>query len=208
MALFGKKKKSKTPEPVVEVFQKIAQPANDLEHLDKDGELPWGWHTANKKFTDKIQAEMSYFNKQVWAAEDDGNPVARRNALKSVLQYMDDVRKLCGSKGETFSFWCSEILIGQNYSYMTEKLNVLEKNMDAEMQKYQQKQKEREFAEALTDDIIIEAIKQNPDILQKDFYDVFDPAYKIIVKNRLYHMTKEGKIERIKSGNSYILKVK
>ena len=181
------------------------------ESLDKlvNGDLPFGWATHNKAFTDKLQSELTYFNRQVWEAEYDGNPIARRNALKSLVQYMEDVQKLCDSKGECFSLWCSDYLIGNNNKqHVHDKLNALEKNMDQELERYQAKQKEAEFAAALTDDIIIEAIKQNPDILQKDFYDVFDPAYKNAISEKLYFMTKEGKIERIKSGNSYILKVK
>ncbi|MBR5583125.1 MAG: hypothetical protein IKW21_01205 [Lachnospiraceae bacterium] len=181
------------------------------ESLDRlvNGDLPFGWIAHNKAFTDKLEKELSYFNKQVWKAEDDGNPIARRNALKSLVQYMEDAQKLCDSKGECFSLWCSDILIGNGFKKnIASKLTTLEKNMDQEMERYQAKQKESEFAAALTDDIIIEAIKQNPDILQKDFYDVFDPAYKNVISEKLYFMTKEGKIERIKSGNSYILKIK
>lgn len=181
------------------------------EALDKlvDGDLPFGWIAHNEAFTGKLGKELSYFNKQVWEAESDGNPIARRNALKSLVQYMEDVQTLCDSKGECFSLWCSDYLIGNNHKkYVHDKLNALEKNMDQELEKYQAKQKEAEFAAALTDDIIIEAIKQNPDIKQKDFYGVFDSAYKNVVSEKLYFMAKEGKIERIKSGNSYILKVK
>ena len=180
------------------------------EPLDKlvDGDLPFGWVAHNKAFTDKLENELSYFNKQVRNAEDDGNPTARRNAMKSLLRYMEDVQKLCDDKGECFSFWCSDYLVGNYKIYIHEKLDALEKNMGAEQEKYERKQKEAEFAASLTDDIIIEAIKQNPDILQKDFHNVFDPAYKIIIKNKLYQMAQEGKIERVKSGNSYILKVK
>ena len=181
------------------------------ESLDKlvNGDLPFGWASHNKAFTDKLQSEMSYFNKQVSAAENDGNPVTKRNALKSLLQYMEDAQKLCDNKGECFSLWCSDYLIGNNHKkYVHDKLNALEKNWKQEIEKYQANQKEAEFATALTDDIIIEAIKQNPDIKQKDFYDVFDSAYKNVVSEKLYFMAKEGKIERIKSGNSYILKIK
>lgn len=181
------------------------------ESLDKlvNGDLPFGWVSHNKAFTDKMQSELTYFNRQVWDAEDDGNPIARRNTLKSLLQYMEDAQKLCDNKGECFSLWCSDYLMGENQKkHTSDKLNALEKNWKQEMERYQAKQKEAEFAAAFTDDIIIEAIKQNPDILQKDFYDVFDSAYKVIIKNKVYQMAQEGKIERIKSGNSYILKVK
>lgn len=132
MALFKKRKQM----PVITFAFANGLDQNKVnacgESLEKlvNGDLPFGWVAHNKAFTDKLQAELSYFNKQVWNAEDGGNPTAIRNALKSLLQYMDDVQKLCDKKGECFSFWCSEILIGHNHKKNTaKKLAALESSM-------------------------------------------------------------------------------
>lgn len=86
----------------------------DLEHLTKDGELPWGWSYHNKAFTDKIQSEYSYFL-NMWLESRNKSPKEHYQALKSFVKYMEDVEKLCKSKGECFEFWFYEILTGKRY---------------------------------------------------------------------------------------------
>ena len=42
--------------------KKKKEPNHDmLNHLDENGELPWGWIYANKDFLNKIENEYSYF---------------------------------------------------------------------------------------------------------------------------------------------------
>ena len=66
-----------------------------------------------------------------------------------------------------------------------------------------------EFSAVMTDEAVLDAIRQHEGIIQKDFYKLYDhPQAKIVLMEKLYYMEKEGKIERIKSGNSYILKSK
>lgn len=202
MKFFKKKKRT------VELMQQIHVP-NELMDKLIDGELPWGWVTHNKVFIDRTNKEFNYFRETWVDARNSGNPKAEHDALKSFLMYMDNLQRVCDQKGECFSLWCSEYLIGQDWKQRLQKnLEDLEMNMEQKLKKYQFGQEERKYAEALTDGIILEAIRQNPDILQKDFYDVFDSAYKNAISERLYFMAKDGKIERIKSGNSYILKIK
>ena len=90
------------------------------ESLDKlvDGDLPWGWIAHNREFTDRIENEFNSFRGKWVSAR---NTPAEHDALKSLLQYMDDVQQLCDQKGECFGFWCSEILIGQNWKNKLEK---------------------------------------------------------------------------------------
>lgn len=102
---FLKKKKAAAPAIKVNSFS---------EPLDKlvDGDLPWGWVTANKDFTDKIRKEFSFFW-NAWIDTRNGEPSKEMNALKSLLQYMDDVQRMCDHKGECFGFWCSNYLMGK-----------------------------------------------------------------------------------------------
>lgn len=234
MALFRKKKKDntqkvssdfnpldsiishlKTQKPditdgeLVEVFKDLAAPADDLEHLDEEGELPWGWHTTTKDFTEKTKVEYSLLLKTWWDAKDSGNPIAEHEALQPLIAYMDGIKKLCESKDECFAFWCNNILIGEGViERRKEELKNLELNMNTKIQEYEARQKAETFKKTLTDEMIISVLKQNSDIAQKDFYKLYDPDFKSALSEKLYFMAKEGKIERVKAGNSYILKIK
>lgn len=202
-----------TDEEIVETFAKLAAPADDLDHLDEDGELPWGWHTHNKAFVDKINEEYSHFNHELFTAKQEGDPQAVRNAMKSLLQYMDDVQQLCDRKGECFAFWCSEYLIGEGKARYSGQLADLEANMDAYIKEYNaRKEHERlwqEFAEAVTKEMLLEQIELHEEILQTDLYKLYDhPCAKEVLKEKLYFMDAEGLIERTKSGRTYLLKIK
>lgn len=105
----------------------------DLEHLDEDGQLPWGWYGANKEFTDKIHSEWMFFLNR-WIESRNAHPTEQYGALKSILQYAYDVQKLCSQKGECFSLWCSQTLIGSEWIEMREaELADLEASMDAKI---------------------------------------------------------------------------
>ena len=185
------------------------------EPLDKlvDGDLPWGWVAHYSDFTGKIGSEYEYFINQWYDAKANKSPIDEYGALKSFLMYMDDVQKLCDQKGECFGFWCSDYLIGNAKQYAEDRFADLEANMDAHIQKYEEKkkmqayQKELEAYEAtLTDEMLFDAIRQNEGMLQKDLCKLF--PYPKAISSKLYFMEKEGKIERTKSGNSYILRIK
>lgn len=103
-----------TDENVLKVLDNLAKPADDLEHLNENGELPWGWHTHNKAFTEKINNEYSYFL-NMWLDSQKQEPQKQYEALKSFVLYMEDVEKLCKSKGECFEFWFNEILTSPGY---------------------------------------------------------------------------------------------
>lgn len=84
------------------------------ERLTPDGELPWGWVARNKYFCDKITSEFSYFL-NAWIESQRKTPIEQYSALKSFVVYLEDVEKLCKSKGECFDFWFREILTSKDY---------------------------------------------------------------------------------------------
>lgn len=190
-----------------DVFAKFAEPAADLEHLDEDGELPWGWHTYHDhEFTDQIESKFNYFRTQWIVSRNSGSPQEECAALKSLLMYMDDVQRASDQKGECYSFWCSEYLINQEWkSKLQEQLKDLEENMDERIAEYERRM---ETSSIISDDLLLSEIQKHEGILQKDFYKLFSGCDKNIISEKLYYMAKEGKIERTKSGNSYILKIK
>ena len=72
-----------------------------------------------------------------------------------------------------------------------------------------QKQYEERKIELLSIDLkIIQALKENQGILQSDFVKTFNPVVQNDVKDKLYHLEKSGKLQRTKSGRSYILNYK
>lgn len=86
----------------------------DFEHLTVEGELPFGWIYRNKNFVDKINKEYSYFLDE-WLDSINKSPKEQYSALKSFVLYLEDVEKLCKSKGECFEFWFNEILTSPGY---------------------------------------------------------------------------------------------
>ena len=176
----------------------------DFEHLTKDGELPWGWVTRNKEFCDKINGEYSYFL-NMWLDSRSKSPMDQYSALKSFVLYLYDVEKLCKSKGECFEFWFYEILTGNGYIEKRKKeLDELTANLDELQKNYT---KRNDLLPGL-DERIINMLIDNPGVLQSDFVKMFDPLVQNDVREKLYFMEKAGKLERTKSGRSYILHYK
>ena len=96
--------------------QDQAKQATNDEHLTPEGELPWGWVSRNKDFTERIQSEFSYFlNMWINTRGKNVDPIAKYEALKSFVLYLEDVEKLCISQGECFEFWFYEILASKDY---------------------------------------------------------------------------------------------
>jgi hypothetical protein len=182
----------------------------DLEHLTEDGELPWGWYTHTREFTSKIENEYSYFREVYSKAK---SPREEYPALKSLVLYLEDVEKLCKSKGECYEFWYYEMLITRDYlQNLKEELKNLVTNMDSLQKEYElnlwkEKEKQRKIIEMKSDVILL--LKENDGILQSDFWKLFDDELsRNAASDIVYALTKEGKIERTKSGRSYILKYK
>ena len=100
--------KKKSPAP---------QQAAPGDRLTPDGELPFGWVTKNKDFCDRISDEYSYFL-NTWLNTRKKSAKEQYQALKSFILYLEDLERLCGSKGECFEFWFREILTSENYIAM------------------------------------------------------------------------------------------
>lgn len=85
-----------------------------LEHLDENGELPFGWIYHNKEFVNKIENEFRYFL-NTWINTRGKGALEESTALKSLVVYIKDAEKLCKSKGECFSKWFSDCVADQKY---------------------------------------------------------------------------------------------
>lgn len=106
------------------------------DRLTHDGVLPWGWVTKNKEFCDRIKSEFSYFL-NIWLDARNKSPKEQYQALKSFVLYLEDVEKLCKSKGECFEFWFREILTSEGYTEKRKReLEELTANFDELQAKY------------------------------------------------------------------------
>lgn len=175
----------------------IAEPQTDYDHLTEEGELPWGWLYHNKEFVDRIQTEHTHFLNN-WIDARNKSPKELYPALKSFVLYLEDLEKLCKTKGECFEFWFYSLIASSEYIEARKaELKQLTDNLDELQQIYEKKQQ--------LFPAVVELLKANDGILQSEFKQLFDEPYQDEVSNILYKLNKEGKLERIKQGRTYIL---
>lgn len=205
MGLFNfKKKKDFKKENGLKSLKPLATPDNNLNRLTKEGELPWGWVVRNSEFTGKIGGEFSHFLNR-WLDSRNKSPKELYSALKSLIIYLENAEKLCKAKGECYEFWFYEHLISRDYIEKRKaELKELSENLDNLSLNY-----EKRVANLVNIDAqIVKKLKENPNILQSNFVKLFDSTVQSDVREKLYWMEKDGSLERIKSGRSYLLKYK
>ena len=176
----------------------------NMNHLDKDGRLPWGWIYQNKEFCDKIQSEYTYFL-NMWLESKSKEPLRRYEGLKSLVLWLEKARTLCYSKGECFGYWFSSII--ENDEQITRRqaeLDELTDNFIAIESEWKIRQRELHNLDAKIKNLL----KENDGILQSEFVKMFDQSVQHEVKEKLYYMDKEGKLQRTKQGRSYSLHLK
>ena len=138
MGLFGfiKKKAPVTKQQPKATKAETNSFGERCDRLTPNGELPWGWVTRNKEFCDRINGEFSHFL-DAWMESRHKSPKEQYSALKSFVLYLEDVEKLCKSKGECFDFWFHEILTSKGYTEKRkEELEELTANIDELQAKY------------------------------------------------------------------------
>jgi hypothetical protein len=169
----------------------------DLEHLTSDGELPFGWTYRNRDFVNKISSENTYFL-NMWLESRKKSPKELYSALKSFVLFLEDVEKVCKEKGECFEFWFYNILSSPDYlQKRKDELETLTINFEKLQEIYEKKPN--------LPGAVINLLKANDGILQSEFKKLFDEPFQNDVSDILYNLQKEGKLEKIKSGRSYIL---
>lgn len=205
---FKKSKKEKpqklTPAKILNISTERNSFNEPLDKLDADGELPWGWIAHNKEFTDNISKEYSYFL-QEWINSRNKSPEKLYSSLKSFVQYMEDVEKLCSSKGECFEFWFRETFSGKGYLKTRQsELKFLEENLAKLQSDYEHKQNELVNLKSK----VIQFLINNDGILQSELRKQFDNSIHNEVYEVISELEKENKLNRVKSGRSYILRYK
>lgn len=162
-----------------------------------------GWVAHKKDFIEPIEKEYSYFL-QSWLDARNKSPKELYSALKSFVRYMEDVKRLCSSKGKNFECWCNTILIKDEY------FNIRKEELEDLSTKWAEMQKEYELKQKLLStlpDDLMDFLNDNNGILQSDVYKHFRPVVKSEIQSLLYEWGETGKIKKEKSGRSYKITV-
>ena len=186
---------------IIENYKATKNENDPKEIID---EFSWGWISQNKAFVEKIQNEYSYFL-NTWLDSRKKSPSEQFSALKSFIMYLEDVEKLCKTKGECFEFWYYEILTSRDY--LERRKNDL-RDLENNLVKLQTEYEKRSFEIVDLDSKIINTLKENDGMFQTDFVKLFDLSIQNDVKEKLYYMEKAGQLQRTKSGRTYILHYK
>lgn len=171
------------------------------ESLDKlvDGDLPWGWVVHKQDFTEPIEKKYKHLL-NLWVNAKNDSPQELYSALKDFVLYMEDIEKLCKSKGECYEFWFTEILTGKGYlKKRQQELKQLSKAFIPQQDEYEHKQQ----LLSNLDSSLLDFLQTNQGILQKDVYKNFNSCVKPEIQHLLYDWEKSGKIQRTKVGNTY-----
>lgn len=203
-----KNKPNATDDEVISIIKDaLTTKKETLDHLGEDGELPWGWAYHYKDFTEAADKEVKFFYDEYYKHRY-GDPRKKYAAIKSLLLYFDDAKKVYAKKGECFLFWFENWWATEDeVKRLTEELKYLEEHMDELEKEYKRQQY---INNILIPDIKIKAIqiiKDNPGILQTEVYGHFEAKHKTFVQDALYQLAKEGKITREKQGRTYKLTI-
>ncbi len=179
----------------------------ELEYLGEDGELPWGWITHRKDFIESV--EKPFYKLMNDRAESQRkSPQEQIKALEALLQYINKTVAECKAKGECYEFYFQNYTLANGLQERFEKeLEEIKANYDKLAADYNLKANfEKDVLPTLKKELL-QIIKDNPDIMQKDLYKRFQKEAKPYISDILYHLDKDRIIAREKSGNSYKLRI-
>jgi uncharacterized membrane protein len=180
----------------------IKVPTAKTENQEEERMFPPGWHYENKHFVKEIEDHFHYFQDEyISAKKEEKGILAVRSALTSFIVYMEDVEKICASKGETFVKWSKLSICNEaNMEYYRNELKKIEDNLEDLIEK-------ENLLNWLKPELL-NIIIEEPGIYQPDIYKRFDVALKPEVSNQLYLLYAKGLITREKSGRSYKLYIR
>ena len=193
MGLFGfGKKKPATKTKNTNSF------GEDMDHLTKDGELPWGWVAYQNDFIKTQEDRINKAYEPIYAARNTSDKLSH---FKNYFNEVNSVGEYCKGKGETYYKWFTYHIIES--TWYGEQVNKY-KQLKADAPKLIEQEKWFEQLEAKIE-------KKLPDCdgkLQSEFVKTFEHNEQDYVRFYLSRAEKDGRIQRTKSGRSYILNLK
>lgn len=190
MGLFRSKKKSD-----------IVKENNDFDN----GYIRWyANHNQEMKGWEKVMVDAAVAGKS-------GNVDDRLSNLKKAIDTYYAFREFCYSKNEYYKKYFNEmweqINSSDNKIYIKRHEEKYQELLQKRDELYELEQRKAQNTIGL-DKNVLDTIKNNEGILQKDLYKHFDSSVKSEIAELLYFWAKDGVINREKVGNTYKLSVK
>ncbi len=200
MCLFNFKKRKKQ-----KVTVKKRSDNNRSDRLEQDSALPFGWVVYNKNYVDMIDADVQPFRERIFEAK---TVKEKRDALKSYIIFLEDGKKYYKKINPYVGRYFEEYICdsAESVSYI-EELSHIEENFEQLIEREKWMEKRQQEINALKTDVL-ERLKEQDGVLQASFIKTFDESVRKDVSFILYSLDRENKVERIKSGRSYILHIK
>lgn len=177
-------------------------PGQQIDRLDANGHIPYGWYYPNRFFTQEMKANYDYFlNRYIAAKKEEHGIIAVRNALRDFIRYMEDAKRVCEYRGECFVAW-GELHIFDRLAVDGYKrdLQEIEENLQTLIEK-------ERLIKWLRPELL-RIIREEPGVVQSTIYKRFDPQLKFEVQNQLYFLYSHDVIVREKNGRSFSLYIK
>lgn len=189
---------------VANIISKLAEPEEDQEHLTPEGDLPWGWITVHEKEIKRYETQYKKAWSE-WFASRSASPREHMVALDSFVACMVRLKRQLKKRGECYDRWRDVLFTDDYLERWSKELETIKDNIDNLEQEYEAKQLFEAKVLPSLEKELLRIIKEQPGILQKNVYKMFDPVGKKYIQEKLYYAEKSGKIIREKSGNTYKL---
>lgn len=188
-------------------YKDLISKERDMSKLTPEGELPVGWVFVHEDFIKDAEKEVMYFYGEYYKYQY-GEPAKKYAALKSLLQYFEDAKRIYKKKGECYLYWFENSWAkSDKVEQLQSELHYLEEHFDEIEENY----KKRQYIEnILIPDLkkqVIEIVKNNPGIVQTELYAHFNPEVKDYVQDVCRTLFKENKIKREKYGRTFKLTI-
>lgn len=200
MCLFNLMKRKKHKVAVEK--ESVKNPSNRLE---QDIDLPVGWVVHNKNYVDMIDTDIQPFRERIFKAK---TVKEKRDALKSYIIFLEDgkkhYKKINPNVGRYFEEYICDSAESVGY---IEELSHIEENFEQLVESEKWMEKRQQEINTLKIEVL-ERLKGQDGVLQTSFIKTFDEPVQKDVSLVLRLLDRESKVERIKSGRSYILHIK
>ena len=178
--------------------------AKDLEHLTPEGNLPFGWHHSAPEIEEMDEKLGSLIDVYANLQNNGGSVDAKIEIIGSIITYLDEYRTYCYGKNECYIKYFSDQYEhchntrNPDFTFKSQYEGFLQELLD----NYDALKLRETLIKTLPDDLM-NFLKSNYGILQKDVYKAFDKVVKNDIQNLLYQWSKEGCIKREKEGSTY-----
>ncbi|SHI37407.1 hypothetical protein SAMN02745941_03699 [Clostridium intestinale DSM 6191] len=165
------------------------------------------------KFLDKYEKHVNLYEDSIVNfrnnARESRNIDEKIEFYKKTIDSYYDFKEFCISKGSRGKKYFSIRWQHRRNSKSPDfdYIDIVKQELDHILLNYENLKFQYEF-EKNAKEILLDFIKKNPGIIQKDIYSFFDVRLKSIIQYTLFLLDKESKVERIRKGTSYILNTK